>query len=157
MLRRIFRNYCYDIGYFTKASSPQFDVLSFIKKLRPIKTNYPLIRIGGAFDGGYIVPNNLSEISALYSPGVANNSNFELELAKKGIKCYLIDHSVDKAAADHKNIRFDKKFLGSYDEDIYWTLDSWVRRYTPEDHNLMMQIDIEWAEYESFISASQET
>ena len=157
MLRRIFRNYCYDIGYFGKASSTQLDVLSFIKKLRPIKTNYPLIRIGGACDGGYIVPNNLSEISALYSPGVANNSNFELELAKKGIKCYLIDYSVDKAAADHENIRFDKKFLGSYDEGIYWTLDSWVNRYTPDAHNLMMQIDIEGAEYESFISASQET
>lgn len=157
MLRRALRNYCLDIAYFVKASSSQDEVSIFIKKLRPAESEYPLVRIGGSSDGGYLVPDNLSGIDALYSPGVANNSNFEFTLAEKGIKCYLIDYSVDSAARHHKNIHFDKKFLGSVDDEMYWTLDTWVEKYTPSDHELMMQIDIEGAEYEAFISASQDT
>jgi hypothetical protein len=157
MLRRALRNYCWNIGYFVKASSSREDVQKFIKNLRPIRMDVPLIRVGGYSDGGYIVPDDLSKIDALYSPGVANNSNFELELAQKNIKSYLIDYSVDKAAVDHANIHFDKKFLGSEDNEIYWTLDTWVNKYTPNDKNLMMQIDIEGAEYESFIAAKAET
>ena len=70
MLRRALRNYCLDIAYFVKASSSKEEVLSFIKKLRPVTTEYPLIRIGGSSDGGYMLPNNLTGIDALYSPGV---------------------------------------------------------------------------------------
>lgn len=157
MLRRAFKNYCYNTGYFARANSSQEDVLRFIKKLRPIKTNFPLIRVGGSYDGGYIVPDIMDEIVALYSPGVANNSSFELELAEKGIKCFLIDYSVNQAAAEHENIHFDKKFLGPNDDAMHWTLDSWVKKYTPNGNDLLMQIDIEGAEYESIISASQET
>ena len=157
MLRRALRNYCLDIAYFVKASSSKEEVLSFIKKLRPVTTEYPLIRIGGSSDGGYMLPNNLTGIDALYSPGVANNSNFEFALAENGIPCYLIDYSVDCAAKSHKNIHFDKKFLGSINDEIYWTMDTWVKKYTPDAHELMMQIDIEGAEYEAFISSSQET
>jgi hypothetical protein len=157
MLRRAFKNYCYDKGLFAKTNAAQNDVQRLIKKLRPVKTNYPLIRIGSPSDGGYLIPNMIDGIQAAYSPGVSNNSSFELELAKKGIQCYLIDYSVDKAAEEHELIHFDKKFLGFTDDDIHWTLDSWVKKYTPTSNQLLMQIDIEGAEYESIISASQET
>lgn len=157
MLRRALKNYCWKTGFFVQASSSREDVQKFIKNLRPIKIDVPLIRVGGCSDGGYIVPNDLSKIDALYSPGVANNSNFELELAHKDIKSYLIDYSVDKAAVDHANIHFDKKFLGAEDNEIFWTLSTWINKYTPNDKNLMMQIDIEGAEYESFITSKAET
>lgn len=157
MLRRAFKNYCYDKGYFAKTNATKNDVQRLIKKMRPVKTNYPLIRIGSASDGGYLVPNMIDEIKAVYSPGVSDNSSFELEFAKKGIQCYLIDYSVKKAAEEHELIHFDKKFLGYADDEIHWTLDSWVKKYTPKSNELLMQIDIEGAEYESIISASQET
>ena len=55
-------------------------LLNFVKKLRPVKTKFNLIRIGGAKDGGYLLPADLDGIAACFSPGVADTANFETEL-----------------------------------------------------------------------------
>ena len=44
------------------------EIKDFAKTLWPVKTEHELIRIGGSKDGGYLVPNDLSE-SKLAFPG----------------------------------------------------------------------------------------
>lgn len=155
MIRRIFRNYCLDIGYFVKASSTQEEVRQFIRSLRPYDAGYDLIRLGTLSDGGYLVPNDLNGIDGLFSPGVNDNSDFEYQVAQDfDIPCFMVDYSVEGPARQHRNFYFDKKFLGYMDRDIYWTLDSWVNRYAQNCNNLMLQIDIEGAELETFIAST---
>jgi hypothetical protein len=46
--------------------------------LAPQPSPTPLIRLGGETDGAYLIPDDLEGVSALFSPGVAESSSFEL-------------------------------------------------------------------------------
>ena len=64
--------------------------------LIPKPCPFELIRIGGKNDGAYLVPNDLKDIDACFSPGVNNFKNFEDELTKLyGIKCHMCDFTSD--------------------------------------------------------------
>jgi hypothetical protein len=94
----------------------------------PVQTRFPLIRIGSAHDGGYLVPADLSDISACFSPGVEVNSSFELDLLQKtGIGSHLADYSVDGPPANFQPKFFIKKFLGPNNNPIHTTLETWVK------------------------------
>jgi len=136
--------------------SPNRDeVLQFIKRLKPYVTEHPLIRIGPNYDGGYLLPDDLAGIQSCYSPGVGGSSNFELDLAQRGIRSYMADASVDGPATSHPRFTFEKKFLGTEDSGDYTTLASWIKRHTPTDYNLILQMDIEGSEY-SVINSTRE-
>ena len=49
----------------------------FIHRLHPEEVDIPLVRMGDERDGGYLVPDDLAGIAALFSPGVAQNSSFK--------------------------------------------------------------------------------
>lgn len=137
--------------------SPNRDeVLQFIKKLRPYTTEHSLIRIGPNDDGGYLLPNDLKGIQSCYSPGVGDSSNFELDLAQRGIRSFMADASVEASATSHPLFSFEKKFLGTEDSGEYITLASWIKRHTPTDHNLILQMDIEGGEYPVIDSTPEE-
>ena len=104
---------------------------SSVTLLKPYISPYKLIRIGGNRDGSYLVPNDLKNIKACFSPGVANVKDFEDELAEKyKIKSYMCDFS-----SDLKNFKtglidnmqfFEKKWLDITNEENTISLDKWV-------------------------------
>lgn len=128
----------------------------FFRSFRPAHTNHELIRIGSKHDGGYLLPDDMDGIKICFSPGVSHNADFESEMANRGVTCYLADYSVDAPPVKHKNIHFEKKFLGDRDDDKYMTLDSWVTKYGGNDNNLLLQMDIEEAEYEVIDRTSEQ-
>jgi hypothetical protein len=128
-----------------------------LASLRPVRTNHDLIRIGGQGDGGYLVPNDLEHISACFSPGVAKVADFELDLANRGIKCFLADHSVDVPPIHHDLFDFEKKHLGPTEDSVFTTLESWVARKAPNQTDFILQMDIEGAEYAVILDTSSET
>ena len=132
-------------------------VLDFLEQLRPVTTEVELIRVGGNDDGGYLVPNDLDGIIALFSPGVAQTATFELEIANRGIRSYLADYSVDQSPSEHKYIQFDKKFVGSRNDEQFMTLAEWVHsKNLPVAGDLLLQMDIEGSEYETILSTTQD-
>jgi hypothetical protein len=133
------------------------DMQSLIDKCHPHLTDLELIRIGAPGDGGYLVPNDLLGISACFSPGVSNVATFESDLLDRfGIQSHLADYSVDVPPQNARQKSFEKKFLGAYTSGPYISLDDWVSRH--EDgggsFDLLLQMDIEGAEYESILGAS---
>lgn len=132
--------------------------LQFLLNLvRPISTEHKLIRIGGEGDGGYLVPDILEKITAVFSPGVDKVANFENEMADKNIPCFLADYSVESPPVKHPLIDFEKKFIGPKTKGIYMSLDNWITRKTPNENNLLLQMDIEGAEYEVIESVNPAT
>ncbi|MCB1774577.1 MAG: FkbM family methyltransferase [Gammaproteobacteria bacterium] len=117
-------------------------------------TGQDLIRIGPEGDGGYLLPDDLDGIGTCFSPGVADCSDFELELANRGMRVYLADRSVDGPAVADDRFSFVKKFLASTtDEDAgLVTLDDWCRDALGDAYGdtteMLLQMDIEGAEYE---------
>jgi hypothetical protein len=129
---------------------------SYLRVLIPKPAPFPLMRIGGSEDGAYLVPNDLEDIAHCFSPGVSNRKDFEDELSKKyDIKCHMCDYSSDinklKTPLLDGLQTFEKKWLGSEADDHKITLKDWVAMHTDPLDDLMLQIDIEGAEYESLL------
>jgi hypothetical protein len=129
----------------------------FMSRLRPVRTDHDLIRLGSADDGGYLIPDDLENIEHCFSPGVAQIAEFELALTKRGIKCFLADYSVDQPPVQTELIEFEKKHLGIVENQTRMTLDGWVKRKAPGTGDLILQMDIEGDEYEVIFATSQET
>ena len=106
-------------------------------------------------DGGYLLPNDLDGIAHAFSPGVSNESGFEAELAERGMQVFLADHSVDGPAVSHPRFVFDKRFVGCVTDERYITLDDWhAAKLGGDSSELLLQMDIEGAEYETLLAAS---
>lgn len=104
-------------GYYLEKFSSKSEILDFIKILRPYNTEHKLIRIGGNYDGGYLVPDDLNDIKFNLSPGVGNRYNFELDLVKKNIPSYMFDASIDSISPDLTGCIFIKKNVGSINKN----------------------------------------
>jgi hypothetical protein len=122
-------------------------LLEFMQLIKPYTTNHQLLRIGGNADGGYLIPDDLNGISACFSPGVENTSTFESELAAKGIKSFMADYSVDSVPVKNPLFSFEKKYLGTDNNEMYTRLDTWIERCAPDKNDFLLQMDIEGAEY----------
>lgn len=123
--------------------------------LRPHKTNLGLMRMGCEFDGGYLIPNDLTGLEACFSPGVDQNSTFESDIAALGIKCHLLDFSVDQPPISNKMFSFTKKFLGRVNEKEFITFESWFNQLDCDpNQDYLLQMDIEGFEYEVIESTS---
>ena len=122
-----------------------------------MNSGVPMIRIGAEFDGGYVIPDDLDDIVASFSPGVSATMDFDLELARRGIPCFLADASVEGLSLEHELFKFEKMFLGGKNEKNVMTLDNWVERNAPANGDLLLQMDIEGAEYETIEACDDET
>ena len=159
-LRRNFRNFVAQKQILGWPKSSRNDLIDVISQFQPVDTGHDLIRIGGSGDGGYLVPNDLEGIRHCFSPGVSLIADFEAELAEKyGIQSYMADASVEAPPSDNEHFHFEKKFLGAADGGEFITLQTWMNSQpqTHNDNDLLLQMDIEGAEYDVFITTPMDT
>jgi len=150
-IRQLVLNFGIDLQISRATSVDEIKVL--LEKLYPLKIDKELIRVGSKKDGGYLVPDDFEDIEALFSPGVGNKQDFDLELAKKGIKIFMADASVEGPKINHNNFNFVKKFLGSIDNDLYISMEKWINEnFLKDNKDLILQMDIEGSEYEVIYS-----
>ncbi|MDH4048306.1 MAG: FkbM family methyltransferase [Gammaproteobacteria bacterium] len=141
------------LGIDVTERTPAADLRRLIAALKPLEAN--LIRIGPPGDGGYLLPDDLDGIEYAFSPGVSTQSGFEAGLARRGIKVFMADYSVDGPGEAHANFVFDKKFVGCLSNEKFMTMDEWKQKRIPDfDGDLLLQMDIEGCEYETILSTS---
>jgi len=147
-LRSILRNFLIQNGYYLSRSSDIEDVRALIDSLRVASIEQDLIRIGGPGDGGYLIPDDLSDVIACFSPGVGREAKFERGLASLGVRSFMADCSVESLPEDHELFTFVKKFVGVETRGSTIRLEDWVNGQSlPEQGDLILQMDIEGAEY----------
>lgn len=146
------------VGIYATRLTPTSKMEGLIQDLRPIGTDKGLVRIGPAGDGGYLVPNDLENLAACFSPGVDMESGFELMLARMGIPVFMADATVAEPAAHHPLFFFTPKFIGAVESSDTITLDSWIAASIArtECRDLILQMDIEGTEWEVLLNASPE-
>jgi hypothetical protein len=119
------------------------DLKELIRPEPIIKTE--LKKYGSRLDGGYDLPKSVVKISNfLISGGIANNNDFEIELARGGIKGIQIDNSIYSPPKLHENLQFLHATLGSHSgpnlEQIAGEFEkNWLG---------ILKLDIEGSEYE---------
>jgi hypothetical protein len=142
--------------WISRTTAPSL-VKEFVSTVRPKTTNRELVRFGGEHDGGYLIPDDLEGIAGCFSAGVGDVADFERDIANKGIRCFLADYSVDAPPVHHDLFDFEKKFVGTQDNAQCMTLESWMKRKAPDKVDLILQMDIEGAEYGVMLASSMET
>ena len=139
-------------------ATPLNDVASLIRRLRPQAPRAPLTRIGGSSDGGYLLPDDLDGIVASLSPGVATECGFDEELARRGIDVLMADASVEGPPVANPRFHFVRKFVDIWSSDETMSLEDLAQSRTCPlpDGDLMLQMDIEGAEYRVLAGTSKE-
>jgi len=137
------------------------DVEVVLALLRPRSCPVRLLRIGGRYDGAYLVPDDLAGVVACFSPGVNNVKGFEDELARRfGLRSHLCDFTSDSHLFQTPLIEdmqtFEKKWLDVNGAPDSISLDEWVAAREPVG-DLMLQMDIEGAEFRNLLGCSLET
>jgi hypothetical protein len=153
-VRRHIEQFVADHGFTVANATKVRPVKDLLHRFHPVTTRFNLIRLGRCCDGGYLVPDDLGELVACFSPGVDVKSSFEVDLAERSIPCYLADASVDGPAVFHPLFHFVKKFLGVIEEGATTTLDRWVNLNVPGSGDLLLQMDIEGAEWPVMLNVS---
>ncbi|APG60124.1 FkbM family methyltransferase [Christiangramia salexigens] len=124
-------------------------IMSLIENLRPVSTDKELIRLGGEYDGGYLLPDDLLDIEACFSPGVGTKSSFEKECADLGMQIFMADASVNGPAVKDDRFSFISKFIGGKNQKDFITLEKWISTVNiSPDKDLLLQMDIEGHEYQ---------
>jgi hypothetical protein len=124
--------------------------------LKPARPPRAMIRVGGSDDGAYLLPADLSGISACYSPGVNNRKQFEDELCEKfRIECHMCDFSSDVNSLTTPLLpglqTFEKLWLDVDEGANSISLEGWMRRHASDKGDLLLQMDIEGAEYRNIL------
>jgi hypothetical protein len=144
------------LPFFPNSCTDVTKVKDLMTRLHPVKTAQRLIRLGPKGDGGYLVPDDFVGIEACFSPGVNNVAGFERDCAEMGMKVFMADASVEAPPEMHPQFTFIKKFIGSIARGDFITLEQWVNATLPNSHSdLLLQIDIEGYEYETFLSTPE--
>ena len=96
------------------------------------------------------MPDDLSGVSALMSPGVSLTWDFERDLGERyGIPSYMIDGSVDAPPKLGELQQFSREWLSTSTGDGQVSLSDWITRVDPIGAgDLVLQMDIEGAEWE---------
>lgn len=156
-LKYAFVSACLNLGFAVAIRTNIAAVRDLLARLHPLRTEHPLIRLGSVGDGGYLVPDDIEGIVACFSPGVDDRASFETSLIDRGISCFLADASVVAAPIQGDRIHFTRKFLGVVNDDTTITLDDWVKANTPGNGDLILQMDIEGAEWPVLLNTSRDT
>jgi hypothetical protein len=144
--------------FFSGSTTKEEEILNTLNLLKPKKTEHDLVRIGNPYgDGGYLLPNDFKGIEYCFSPGVSEEISFDLEIAERGIECFLADYSVERPPVDHKNIRFTKKFISSFTKNNCINVNQWI---IDNSNNFkgdgLLEMDIEGQEYEVISSLEED-
>lgn len=131
---------------------------------RPKPSPFRLVRIGGRFDGAYLLPEELlPNITACFSAGCENRKSFEDELLSRfGITSYLLDYTSDaddfETPLEPGRQFFSKSWLRPDDSPDSMSLEDWLRKsQAANGAGHLLQMDIEEAEYSNLLASSRET
>ena len=155
-MKHAFVTACLSAGVAVAKQTDRDTARRLVHRLHPVVTSHPLIRVGAHGDGGYLVPDDLDGIAACFSPGVDDRASFESSMIERGIPCFLADASVERAPISCDMAHFTRKHLGVIDDDMTTTLDHWVAACCPGKADLILQMDIEGAEWQVLLNVSRQ-
>jgi hypothetical protein len=116
-------------------------------------------RIGGDFDGGYVVLSDARKTSVCYSLGIGSNVTFDTAIADMGAVVYQYDHTIDAPPTQHENFRFFKLGIAPSDErdPLLRRLDTLIKLNGHESaRDMLLKMDIEGNEWSCLDATASE-
>lgn len=105
-----------------------------------------------------MIPDDLENIEACFSPGVGQIADFEEDMANRGIRSYMVDYSVESPLAANRLFCFERKDLADVNDHRHIRLEDWVKNNTSsKQSDLLLQMDIEGMEFSVLLDTPVET
>jgi hypothetical protein len=141
------------------------NLLSYLTPRRSVR--FRKIRLGCNGDGGYVLLDDFTDVSAALSFGIAAGCSWDTAIAEHGIDVYQYDHTVDGPPTANARFRFFKKEIAAVSSDQ--SGDRWGRRYVYTEslgyalaklpstaERVILKIDIDGGEWGIFDTATSE-
>lgn len=141
-------------SYIICKSTQEKDLAELISYLEPKATNIPLKRIGGVGDGAYLLPEDFQGIALCLSPGSNQQWAFERDIFDRyEIPSAIMDRAENMPHDLYPEIKFTDSWLGTHDNSQFTSISTWLSRLNLDhESELMLQMDIEGAEYENILA-----
>lgn len=155
-LSKFERKQIYRLNGVVSKKTAKTKLINLINDLAPIAIDkVPLIRMGSAYDGGYLIPDDMDGIEACFSPGVGNLIDFELDCLNRGMDVFLADNTIDGNNLPLDKFHHTNKNIASFTNATLMTIDDWVNSSgVAESSDLLLQMDIEGSEYAALANMS---
>ena len=141
-------------GMYIEKKTKRMDISKVIKKLLPYEIGINLIRLGDDGDGGYLIPDDLTNLDKNYSAGIGLLTKFENDLQNKySIDSMMLDFNNINKNILPKNSQFFKKKLSLFSNENHITINDWIDN---KDEEIILKIDIEGDEYMNLASITNE-
>lgn len=118
-------------------------------ELLPKDQNF--VRLGKAYDGGYVLADDFTPDMHVYSFGIAGDVSFEKELAQRGLKIFMHDHTIHQLPEDHENFVFRKTGISHMNEpeNQKMSLETLMEMNQDlQNDQLILKMDVEGAEWD---------
>jgi FkbM family methyltransferase len=146
--------YCKLAGRRSYEVEPELSIIEALALLTPYDVNLKKERLGPPKDGGYIFLAELFNKRPVFSYGINGEYQFDVEMAKRGHKIYMFDHTIDGISNpdNDENLKWIcEGVAGAYDPTgPLNTIDYHLNTYAENEHDLILKMDIEGHEYECF-------
>jgi hypothetical protein len=114
------------------------------------------VRLGSKHDGGYICLDDFAGVTAAFSFGIAENDDWDNEIADRGIMVHQFDHTIDSSPHRHANFRFQKKkivpIIGR-EPDVESISSLMAQHANARAASIILKMDVEHDEWQIFASA----
>lgn len=129
-------------------------VAGLLRLLRPHTVKgIEKIRVGKAFDGGYIMLDKFTDVRAAYSLGINDDVSWDLQIADRGIEIYQYDHTIERLPAENERFHWQKIGIGRHPNPSanLETLSNMIQANGHENETgLLLKCDIEGFEWDMF-------
>lgn len=147
------------VNKFKSGAVPLETIKKTMGYLTPQETNKEKVRIGQAYDGGYVLLDlfNTSGDGIVYSFGVGSKHDFEIDMASRGYTSYMYDHTVKGLRVQNMNrLKFFRTGIGKTDTDPFKTIPTLLKENGHLNRNdIILQCDIEGSEWDVFSGVEQ--
>lgn len=110
-----------------------------------------LVRVGSAFDGGYVIPEEIS-FDKLLAFGIGSNCDFEEAMVGRGVEVEAFDHTIDTYPADSTQVVWRREALAASAGNGRLTLADAIEGV---DGTLLVKMDVEGDEWKALDVAQE--
>lgn len=134
------------------------DVFRALSLLTPWDVDRAKVRIGNPRDGGYVMADGMAGADVL-SFGISNDVGFERDIAGRGHRCFMFDHTIERLPEENPGFHWRKLGIagaGGETADLA-TLDTILADLPEPSDRLLLKLDVEGAEWDVLSSVPAAT
>lgn len=114
------------------------------------------IRVGRAFDGGYVMIDAFDGVEAAYSLGINDDVSWDLDIALRDIDIFQYDHTIESLPINNSRFHWEKLGIAAFSSASMRSISDIISANNHDkSKNLILKCDIECAEWEALRHTSK--